>query len=212
MVKLAQRLTPWESRINALQLRERLLLLLTLVVLTYGVIDALFFSQLRARMEQAEQSLIDGQNKLAVLEQQSRELAASGDPLAHQKQTVRALQQTTASLEHQLEASMGNLLSYREAPQLLRELIDNRSHLQLRKLETRQSTAMAAEPEPAATGTLSRFNLELDLAGSYLDTLDFLTTLEKSDWKLFWDRFSLRVTEHPQAQIQLKLFTLGIGT
>jgi len=114
MVKLAQRLTPWESRINALQLRERLLLLLTLVVLTYGVIDALFFSPLRTRMEQAGQSLIDGQNKLAVLEQQSRELAASGDPLAQQKQTVRELQQTTASLEHQLETSMGNMLSYQK--------------------------------------------------------------------------------------------------
>lgn len=212
MVKLAQRLKPWESRIDALQLRERLLLLLTLVVLTYGVIDTLFFSQLRTRMAQAEQSLIDGQNKLAVLEQQSRELAASGDPLTQQKQAVSDLQQETASLEHQLETSMGNLLSYQEAPQLLRDLIDSHSHLLLRKLETRQSTAMADAPDPAASGTLSRFNLELDLAGSYLDTLDFLETLENSDWKLFWDRFSLRVTEHPRARIQLKLFTLGVGT
>ncbi len=208
-----EKLLQWEARVNALQMRERLLLLLTLIALTYGVIDLLFLSPLQMRMEQSKQSLLDAQNRLVVIEQQSRDFAKDQDPLAAQKQERDSLQQALAEVQNRLEARMGNLLSQDEAPQLLSELIDKQRNLQLISLSTRQQgfSGSPADNSNAPSG-FNRFNLELNMQGSFMDTLRFVQSMEASEWQLFWDTLNLDIVEHPNANVKIQLYTLGTGT
>lgn len=205
-------LLQWEARVNALQMRERLLLLVTLIALTFGVFDLLLLSPLQQRLQQTEQSLVEVQSQLAVITQQTREFASDRDPLADRKQQRDALVQTIADYEQQLEQRMGNLLGKDEAPQLLYELLDNQRNLRLVSLTTHNGLFAEQTLGTPMTGGLNRFNLELNLQGSYLDMLDFVQAMEASDWQLFWDKLSLDVVEHPTANINIQLYTLGTGS
>ena len=57
---------------------------------------------------------------------------------------------------------------------------------------------------------INRYQMQLQLEGSYLATLRYLRALEGLPWKFFWEGVEYEVTEHPTARITIDLYTLGL--
>jgi MSHA biogenesis protein MshJ len=54
-----------------------------------------------------------------------------------------------------------------------------------------------------------KHGLTLTLKGSYFDVLDYLHAVEESPWHFFWERLEYRVGHYPEAEVTLRVYTLG---
>ena len=57
---------------------------------------------------------------------------------------------------------------------------------------------------------IGRYELRLELEGSYLGTLRYLRALEALPWKFFWESVDYEVIEYPLARVTLQIYTLGL--
>ncbi|WP_296949793.1 type II secretion system protein GspM [uncultured Massilia sp.] len=81
-----------------------------------------------------------------------------------------------------------------------------------------QAAAAAAAPAagsapPAvarAPDLLFSHGVELTLRGSYLDMVDYMTTLEALPTQLFWGKAQLEVEQYPEVRLTLTLYTLSL--
>ena len=66
------------------------------------------------------------------------------------------------------------------------------------------------EADQPATAGIGRYELRLELQGSYLGTLRYLRALEALPWKFFWEEVNFEVMEHPKGRVTLDIYTLGL--
>jgi MSHA biogenesis protein MshJ len=62
---------------------------------------------------------------------------------------------------------------------------------------------------PPADG-IWQHGIELRLAGSYLDLLNYLTSLEALPQRLMWNRLELKTTTYPRNEMMLRVYTLSL--
>ena len=75
------------------------------------------------------------------------------------------------------------------------------------------SASASASPSvatPAATAQIFKHEVEIVLAGNYLDLLAVLQEMEKLPWQLYWAKASLRTEQYPQSTLTLRVFTLSL--
>ncbi len=54
-----------------------------------------------------------------------------------------------------------------------------------------------------------RHPLQLKFKGSYFQVVKYLKTLENSEYNFYWEQLDYKVDKYPQAEVMLKLSTLG---
>jgi MSHA biogenesis protein MshJ len=64
------------------------------------------------------------------------------------------------------------------------------------------------ESESVSAG-IYKHTVVLRVSGSYFELLDFLQILESSQWHFYWEQLDYRVTNYPNADILLRVYTLG---
>lgn len=47
--------------------------------------------------------------------------------------------------------------------------------------------------------------MRLDFEGDYLSTLDYIQTVEKLGWRIFWDSVHIDSSNYPQTQVSVSL-------
>jgi MSHA biogenesis protein MshJ len=47
--------------------------------------------------------------------------------------------------------------------------------------------------------------------GDYLQTLSYLQALEALSWRFVWDSVSLSVTEHPESEVTITVYSMSLG-
>ena len=176
----------WSSKFNELSPRERILITLALFV----VIGMLLFMPLESLWKQ-QQSV---QNQLKGLEQENS----------------ISLQQV-ALYEERLQLDPNQ--DYQQRLQLITEqmqLIDADLSNQI------MSFASIAPKALLQVGDGSKVNLyshgiKLTLQGDYFSILAFIKAVESMPDKLYWKRLDYRVESHPDALVELELYTLSVN-
>ena len=208
----------WAETIDALGLRERLFLLLSLVAVLFLIMDSLVYQPALAQQARSRDAIDDLHLQLAVLEQESRLIASDGppDPLGWRKRRLSELESRLAELDTQVRDQLGMLVDPRLAAGMLRDIIAQEGDLQLLGLDTSLAGLDPALHQTLSNGAagylpanLGRYQLTLRLEGSYLATLRFLERLEALPWALFSEQLDLEVEDHPRARVTLRLHTLG---
>lgn len=206
-------MTRWEERINALSLRERVMVFIATAAVLYLVTDTVLLSPILKAHSDGEQSLEDWNGKLVGLEQRSRVLAEAGEsPLAERERELAALRDELDLQRQQLDERIGMLMRPGQAPQLLRELLQRNGDLTLVRLESSKGAPFASGmdvEDSAEYAGFSRFTTKLVLEGSYMATLRYMQALESLPTKLVWDELDFAIVSYPQARITLALHTLG---
>jgi MSHA biogenesis protein MshJ len=194
--------------IDRLSMRERVLALLSLVVVlsmfSYAFLWQIGWddqSQTQAQIEQLQTQTMDNREALLAIEQtrNSPQLQALG------KQNDR-LRQDIEALDDRISAITDDLIPPETMATLLRELLGN-SDLTLVRFTA--LPALPATENDEAAATLYQHRLDIELTGNFDALARYLETIETLPWQLFWDELSVETTEYPTLRIQLKVHTLS---
>ena len=138
------------------------------------------------------------------------------------KQTIPLLQTNITTLENSLKEKRNQAIkeklegtsktapSQLIPPQKMNEVLQDllAARYQLILLELKNLTPKAA--------TLPQTNLQffehsiiIKLQGDYFSTMQYLKSIEKLGWRIFWDKLEYKVTQYPIAEITLKIHTLS---
>ncbi len=206
------RLQQWSERIDALDLRERILLLAATVVVLFLLVDSLGLQPALKAQQLAEQRIEDLELKLSTLHQHANLFNAKSDhnPLASRYQSRDRLTAQLAELDSRITGQLGALLEPSQAAEVLEQVLAVHRRLKLKSLQASSEslTEVALHSDGDASG-LGRYQLEMVVEGAYLDILQYLQDLETMPWKFFWQTVDFRTTEHPRAETRLRLYTLG---
>jgi len=199
------------TRIDALQLRERVLLLFACLAVVFFLVDVLGFQPVFKQQQQARQDISDHESQLEMLRIRSGLLGgAAGDDPATMRTRLQAQLDDLAAL---LKARLGGMLAPEQAASILEQVLAQEAGLTLQEVNASAEPLTAMDystGENVAVSGVGRYELELQLEGSYLATLGYLRALEALPWNFFWEGVEFEVTEYPKARVTLDIYTLGL--
>lgn len=211
MARAALKVQYWIDRIDALELRERVLLLAAIVAVLFLSVDSAGFQPTLKAQQVTEERVSELEMKLGALRQQAMLLSykTDEDTLAARYRRRDTLAAELAALDARLVDQLGALVEPAQAAELLEQVLTRHRGLRITSLRA------SAEPLDEVAGNadqadkLGRYQLNLVLEGGYLDLMRYLETLESMPWKFFWQTVDFQVNEYPRAVSRLQLYTLG---
>ena len=211
-ITITERLHQWSERIDALDLRERILLLAATVVVLFMIVDSLGLQPALKSQQAAEQRIADMEMKLSALHQQANLFNSKSDhnPLASRYKNRDRLAAELSELDARIVGQLGALVEPAQAAELLEQVLTGHRGLKLKSLQASSESRgkLAPQNNPIGAG-LGRYQLDMVVEGGYLDLLRYLQELEAMPWKFFWQKVSFQSIEYPRAETQLRLYTLG---
>ncbi len=211
MARAALNLQNWIDRIDALELRERILLLGATVAVLFLAVDAIGF-QPTLKAQQLTEARISGlEMKLRALRQQALLLSykTDEDPMAARYSNRDKLAAELAQLDARILDQLGALVEPAQAAELLEQVLMRHRGLKMTSLRASAEPLQQLVGTANQAGRLGRYQLDLVLEGGYLDLIQYLEALESMPWKFFWQMVDFQVSEHPHAVSRLQLYTLG---
>lgn len=188
------------TRLDALSVRERVIMAVSLAAALAAVVDALVLSPQFA----AQRALVDRQRAQAAELAQLRgtlTAPAVGDERAALLRTLAARRTALADLEARLAQQLGPD-RHAPLPSLLSRVLRRHEHLTLVALET---------PRPDPSATPARREVTLRLAGSYADLTAFVAETERLLPALGWSEVAVDGRTQP-AVLEARVWLPGDGT
>lgn len=202
------------DRFDLLSLRERLLLLGAMLGLVVLIWDSMFMGPLERANKNRLAQVEALRAEVSGLEQSIETLAVQGtvDPDRQARDQIARLGEEIAALDKQMAGATSGLIAPREMALVLEQLLARTQRMTLHGLRTLPPEAVVA-PLPQAgapAAQIYKHGVELELGGTYLETLGFLQAVEALPWRFFWDHIDFSVEAYPQARVKLTLYTLGL--
>jgi MSHA biogenesis protein MshJ len=215
---MVERLKNLAARINARALRERVLLLVTAVVVVVALADGLFLARLRdaldrtaAQREEVAASLAASRKEVTSLRDKLAE-----DPDAEIRQRIDRLRQRVRGVESNLESKRQKLIGASEMVGVLRDLVASDQGLELVSVESQPTEVVEefavgdAGQNDSSPARVYSHGVQLVLKGRFHDALGYLRTVEALRWRFFWDQLDIEVIDYPKTRIRLRLHTLSL--
>jgi len=209
-----RRVQPWLDKVDALDLRERVLLMAAGVVVLFLFFDTLLLQPTLKEQQVAEKRITEMEIKLNALDQSAKILTGrtDNDPAEVRRQQRDKLRAELAGLDARILGQLGALVEPAQAAHVLEQLLSGRPGLKLVNLDANSEALDGPDHDGQQPGVgLARYRLDMVLQGSYLDVLQYLSSLERMPWKFFWEQVNFQSTGYPQAETHLQLYTLGAG-
>lgn len=201
--------TMWQTqarRIDALSLRERVIMFASLALALGALVDVLLLSPAIAeRRALAEQMRRNG-NELGTLRAQLAAVVQTGTdtPLGRRRAAVERARAELQSLDAQVQARLARRDEVTRLPELLERVLRRHERLTLTRLATVEAPRSAGA-DGAASG-LHWQAVELSVAGSYLDLMQYLAALEQELPGLRWGALQIATqTQPPVLTVRLLL-------
>ena len=211
MARAALKAQYWIDRIDALELRERVLLLAATVAVVFLSVDSVGLQPTLKAQQVTEERISELEMKLGALRQQAMLLSykTDEDTLAARYQSRDTLAAELAALDARLGDQLGALVEPAQAAELLEQMLTRHRGLRITSLRASAEPLNELAGNAGQAGKLGRYQLDLVLEGGYLDLMRYLEALESMPWKFFWQMVDFRVNDYPRAVSRLQLYTLG---
>jgi MSHA biogenesis protein MshJ len=206
---------------NQRPIRERALILLTSLVLVIVLGWELVVTPLQQRhqgLENRIQTLSASRDDL-VAQQQSLEKQLSTDPSRVLRNQLNARQERLDRLNRQIADTTGQLIAPPAMVALLRDILAAQDALVLQGMELKTPTPVFA-PETGSSPSqqkqeppeplLYAHDVEMRIAGSYLNVLNYLERLEALDERLGWIMLEYSAGDWPSGEAVIRVRTLSL--
>ncbi len=208
--RLRSKAAPLLERLDAMTLRERILVLVTVLVLAGAAWQQLLMQPLALRAEQSRSELEALHERIADanrnLEEQVLQLAGQGSA---ERARIATLRQRIDEINATLGDYAAELVDPAEMAEVLEGVLREQSRMRLVRIRNLSPEALSAGEEGATT-TFYRHGLEIEVEGSYFALLDYLSEVEALPWRLYWQLLELEVQEYPTNRIRLQVSTLSL--
>ncbi|MFO1388080.1 MSHA biogenesis protein MshJ [Cellvibrio sp.] len=213
-----------QEKIDARIMRERVLILLTLLALIFMLWNFAVQSSIDKKSHEAAESLANLVSQRAALQSQIAAATQSllNDPDKPKKEQIEQLEKDVQGLETQLQSVSQNLIRAEQLPQALQEVLQKSQSLTLLEVKTLPAKelqlvdAASASPSAAQAPTegeptvgVYQHVVELRVSGSYSQMLHFLMELEQLPWRFYWQSLDYSVDKYPNAEAVLRVYTLS---
>jgi len=226
-------LTKLQEKIDARVMRERVLIFLSATALVFMVWNFIIQAPVSNQVQEAEAQLSALATQRTAMETQitAATQALLNDPDRQKKLQIKQLETDIAELEVQLQNKSQTLVKADELPKLLQDVLQKTTQLNLLEVATLPmqelhfiTTNGALEVSETKPNYDNKFAsqsqendrvgvyehaVELRVAGNYFQVIRFLTALEALPWRFYWQRLDYKVTEYPNAEIILRVYTLS---
>lgn len=201
------------DRIDAMSLRERGLIFVTLLVAMYFVAVNVLFGPVNAEKDRLQRQVNQLREETRMLEIQVQGLVSGGenDPEAVKRKKFASLQENLKTMDETLSRVTAGLVSPREMTKLVEQMLLKNRGLEVIKVESLPSTPLlegAAEGGPDGS-MVYKHGMRIELKGGYLDILRYLRSLEGLEWKVFWGQITLQTEKYPVSKVNLLIYTLS---
>ena len=209
---------------NQRPIRERGLILLTALVLSIFVGWDLVVAPLHQEQQNLEsrmQTLVVSRDNL-MAQQQALNEQLTTDPSRVLREQLNARQQRLDRLNRQIAETTGKLVAPRAMVALLRNMLAAQDSLVLQGMELKTPTPVFApetgsalpqgkqEPQETPEPLLYAHDVEMRIAGGYLEVLNYLEKLEALDQRLGWMMLEYRAGDWPSGEAVIRVRTLSL--
>jgi MSHA biogenesis protein MshJ len=214
-----------------LTIREQYLILITGLVAIFFIIFYVFIDDKMASNTSVSKKIVQLSSsnqslKISVLELQA---ALQGDPNEETRKKISQYEAKLAKVDTRLLTLTSNLMSPIQMRYALLDLLKFEKGVSLLSFELLgvQPLLSNSSPNPELDSTLNttedsinsnensaglnlyRHGIKIKLSGRYFDLRDYLTQLEKLPWKFFWQDFNFKLTEYPNSELEIEMYSLG---
>lgn len=201
---------PLREKLDAFSVRERLLVLLTALVLMAALWHTLLMQPLQQHAARTRAELTELESRIAAanqsLEEQILQLAGGGDD---QRTRIASLQRRIDEINATLGNHAAELIDPAEMAQVLEGVLKEQSRLTLVRIRNTTPDSLAADEEPDAV-TFYRHGLEIEVEGSYAECIEYLNAIEALPWRFYWQILELDVIDYPRNRIRIEVSTLSL--
>jgi len=207
--------------------REKYLILLTGLVAVIFITFYLFIDTKIVANNNAAQQIVrlNASNKtlkLSILEMQT---ALQRHPNEDAKNKIAQYETKLAKVDEKLLKLTSDLISPIQMRYALLDILKLNKGVSLLSFELLGAQPLLASepvkdtaandkvnsPSDANSSQLNlyRHGIKIKLSGSYFDLRDYLQQLEKLSWKFFWQDFNFKLTEYPNSELEIEMYSLG---
>lgn len=204
------------TKVNALSMRERVLVFATVTVIVLFLLNMLLLEPPMARQKALHSQISQQQQTMLEVQAQIAALVLENSPNAKfpQRSQINQIRQEIAEGNAYLKSSREKLVQPEKMAEHLRQLLSKNNRLQLVALQTLPATPLLEPAKVAASATqdkqVFKHGVQLTLRGNYLDLLQYLSALESLPQQMYWARAQMSVVQYPAAEITLILYTLSL--
>ena len=214
-------------RFEAMQQRERVLILLAAVVGTALVYDTIALRPLDTRRKQLTQQLTESRQAIRTNDAMLKAQESVSDPAAVKRSYRDALRKQLAEIDQNMQGLQRGLVPPEKMGHLLEDMLKRTRGLQIvslrslpvQRFETPGSAPAAKPAEKGAKAAppkdpdrvIYQHSFEITLLGNYADVHDYLSQLEKLPWRMFWGRISVTSEHHPRLRVTMTVQTLSLN-
>jgi MSHA biogenesis protein MshJ len=218
-----EQLTRLAARVDALTLRERVLLFAAIAAGYVFLMHFLALGPMFAKQDLLRTQIVQQQNNLAGIDNEISEkvAAAQVDPDAPTRARIAAVRAQTDALATSLRALQNGLVPPERMAPLVEAILRANGRLQLVSMRTLPVEPLlgAARPQPAAPSAseaarpaalLYRHGVDVTVRGNYLDMIGTMAALESMPTQVFWGAARLETETWPTSRLTLTLYTLSL--
>ncbi|WP_411359252.1 hypothetical protein [Pseudidiomarina salilacus] len=150
------------------------------------------------------------QQRLSLLEQQLEavEIRLSGDPKAPLRRKLADLESQLQQVNQRLQNET-NYVSAADNRRLLQALLGSARDLSVKSAQALPAERVYGDGE-ATEGAIYKHRLQLVVSGNYQQVFEYFQQLEQLPWSFYWQRMDYQVTDYPQAEVLLEIYTLSL--
>jgi len=216
------RTRPLIERLDALTLRERIIIFGAGVTLVYIAWQTLLMDPLAVRAKSAEQHLADVRQQASAIDQIGS--ASSQDPAVAAALRNRALGGRLAELDAQLNSAAQGYVAPERMNELLRSLLAEQHGLKLISLNNlpveslSHPDAVRAKDGTQAQGDITPGDrgpflhpVEIVVEGDYASVVAYLRAVEGLSWRIHWRKLELVAGHYPVNRVKLVIGALSLS-
>ncbi len=205
-----------QQRIDALSLRERIFLFVSVIALVLALADVLWLSPAKTAYKQLAQRFASQSAELDRLRTELRSVAQPVDPAKVVRDDIAAANTRLETLNNEIKDLVPLAQNGPALEQVLVQFLRRQDGLVLLGLTTAKPEATPATggmpsgvPGASSPGGLTKKGLELRVSGPYAELVRYVKTLEGALPALRWGAMQLKSEKQPP-ELSLQVYVVGV--
>ncbi|MCW8196625.1 hypothetical protein F6455_17665 [Proteobacteria bacterium 005FR1] len=207
----------WQSlldKLDALSLRERALVLLSVLAVLYLAWDFVLYQPIANSRATVATELATTEQKIASMKQEETILLQTlgSDPDRDLKIQIKDLENRMGALDANLSELSVGLVPVDRLATILQDVLARTDNLQLQSLQTLPVEKLALNVKTdadAASAGVYKHTVAITVKGSYFQLLDYLKKLEGMAWRFYWDELRYQREDYPDGLFEIRVYTLS---
>ena len=215
-MRLPVQLQRYADRLDAMSLRERVLIFLAVAVVIVAIADSVLFEPILRRQKVNSQRIHQQEDEIRTMQGQVQAYAQArtGDNANAKRQRLEKRKLELAALDRELAAKQSELVPPERMAKMLYEIVKRNPDVELVSLRSLPAGGLTQSLNAIlglAPGGLAlyRHGVEITVSGSYLKMLAYVSQLERLPAKIMWGNMELQAGAYPVVTLKITFYTLS---